>query len=254
MKYKNFVFDFYGTLADVLTDDDSEQTNEKLAVFLTSHGAAYTTEEYKASFHACHARQMKEREGSIYAPTGETIRFPEMDVLLIYEELIAAKGVAGARELAVETARYYRSVSTVKLKRYPGVMEFFGKLRANGRGIYLLSNAQREFTVHDLELLGLYECFDGILLSSDYGCRKPDPIFFGELTRQFGVLPEDSLMIGNDRRSDIYGAQLFGMDSVLLVTGKELAAPVEGVFSTYTVESGTYQEFEELLPELLGRV
>lgn len=252
MKYKNFVFDFYGTLADVFTDDDSEQANEKMAAFFTARGAAYTPKEYKTRFDALRIKQGREREGGIYAPTGEEIRFPEMDVLLIYEELFAQKGVCPAREAAVEAARYYRRISTVRLGLYPGVKEFFGRLRKEKRGIYLLSNAQREFTVYDLGLLGLSECFDGILLSSDYGCRKPDPIFFGELTRQFGVLPGDSVMIGNDRSSDIYGANLFGMDSVLLVTGKELAAPMEGVFSTYTVESGTYRELEGLLPELLS--
>lgn len=252
MKYKNFVFDFYGTLADVYTDDDSARTNERMAAFFTSRGAEYTAEEYKACLHACLARQERERAGSVYAPTGEVIRFPETDVLLMYGELFAAKGIAAKRADVEEAARYYRRISTVRLSRYPGVTEFFGKLRAAGRGIYLLSNAQREYTVHDLERLELYGCFDGILLSSDYGCRKPDPIFFGELTRQFGVLPEDSLMIGNDRGSDIYGANLFGMDSLLLVTGKELAAPIKGVSATYTVAGGTYRELEELLPELLA--
>lgn len=251
MKYKNFVFDFYGTLADVYTDDDSAQMDERMAAFFTSRGAAYTPEEYAARFYVCQEKQKREREGGVYEKTGEVIRFPEWDALSIYGELFAEKGVCATKEMLVETAQYYRKNATVRLGRYPGVLEFFRRLREEGRGIYLLSNAQREYTVYDLKILGLYDCFDGILLSSDYGCRKPDPIFFGELTRQFGVLPENSLMIGNDRRSDIYGANLFGMDSVLLVTGKELAAPVEGVFSTYTVEGGTYRELEGLLPVLL---
>ncbi len=251
MKYKNFVFDFYGTLADVYTDDDSVRMDERMAAFFTARGAAYTPEEYRTCFRARLKKQEKERVGGVYAKTGEVVRFPEVDVLQVYGELFAAKGVPATNEMLVETAQYYRKNSTVRLGLYPGVPEFFGKLREEGRGIYLLSNAQREYTVYDLKLLGLYDCFDGILLSSDYGCRKPDPIFFGELTRQFGVLPEDSLMIGNDRSSDIYGANLFGMDSVLLVTGKELAAPMEGVFGTYTVESGTYRELAGLLPVLL---
>ncbi len=252
MKYKNFVFDLYGTLADVYTDDDAVRTDEKMAEFFSSHGAKYTAEEYRTCMHDFRAIQEKKREGSVYKPTGEVIRYPETDVLLVYEELFAAKGVAATRADVLRAARYYRGISTVTLRRYPGVTELFGQLRAAGRSIYLLSNAQREYTVYDLEKLGLYSCFDGILLSSDYGCRKPDPIFFGELTRQFGVLPEESLMIGNDRRSDIYGANLFGMDSVLLVTGEELAAPIEGVFATYTVAGGTYRELAELLPELLA--
>lgn len=251
MKYKNFVFDFYGTLVDVFTEDASRQTDEKMAAFFAERGAAYTPEEFKENFRKKREKQERERENSVYALTGETIRFPETDVRLIYQELFAAKGVLGHEDYALQAARYYRGISTVRLALYPDVTEFFDRLRQAGRGIYLLSNAQREYTVHDLTVMGLLTQFDGILLSSDYGCRKPDPIFFGELTRQFGILPQEALMIGNDRSSDIYGANLFGMDSVLFVSGKELAAPIDGVESTYTVESGTYREFMELLPELL---
>ncbi len=252
MKYKNFVFDLYGTLVDVFTEEDSEQTNEKMAAFFTERGATYTPEQFKDSFRRCSKWQKKKRENSIYAPTGEVIRFPEMDVEQIYEELFEVKDVCLRRNYACEAARYYREISTVRLSLYPGVHDVFDQLRKAGRGIYLLSNAQREYTVRDLELVGLIALFDGILLSSDYGCRKPDPIFFGELTRQFNVQPEESLMIGNDRSSDIYGANLFGMDSCLFVSSKELAAPIEGVESTYTIESGTYQEFLKLLPTLLS--
>ena len=252
MKYKNFVFDFYGTLVDVFTDDDSEQTNEKMAAFFTERGAMYTPEEYKENFHRCLKRQQKERENCIYAPTGEAVRFPEVDVLSIYEELFAVKNISLQKNYALQSARYYREISTVRLALYPGVQEFFDQLRREERGIYLLSNAQREYTLRDLEKVGLLMLFDGVLLSSDYGCRKPDPIFFGELTRQFGVLPQESLMIGNDRSSDIYGANLFGMDSVLFVSSQELAAPLDGVESTYMIKSGTYREFLELLPELLS--
>lgn len=246
------MFDLYGTLVDVFTEEDSEQTNEKMAAFFTERGAAYTPEQFKDSFHRCSKWQEKKRENSIYAPTGEVIRFPEMNVEQIYEELFEVKDVCLRRNYACEAARYYREISTVRLSLYPGVHDVFDRLRKAGRRIYLLSNAQREYTVRDLELVGIIPLFDGILLSSDYGCRKPDPIFFGELTRQFNVRPEESLMIGNDRSSDIYGANLFGMDSCLFVSSKELAAPMEGVESTYTIESGTYQEFLKLLPTLLS--
>lgn len=89
-----------------------------------------------------------------------------------------AKGVLGAAEYAVLAARYYRKISIVKFRLYPGVMELFHCLKEAGRGIYLLSNAQREYTLYDLELVEIKTMFDGILLSSDYSCRKPDPIFF----------------------------------------------------------------------------
>ena len=252
MKYKNFVFDLYGTLIDVFTDDDSPKTDEAMAAFFAEHGAPYSPEEFGESFRELRRRQSECRMGSVYVPTGDRICYPETDVVKIYEELFKAKGVLGAAEYAVLAARYYRKISIVKFRLYPGVMELFHCLKEAGRDIYLLSNAQREYTLYDLELVEIKTMFDGILLSSDYSCRKPDPIFFRELTRQFGVRPEESLMIGNDRSSDIYGAELFGMDSVLFVSDKRLAEPMDGVKSTYTLESGTYREFMGILPGLLS--
>ncbi len=45
MKYKNFVFDLYGTLIDVFTDDDSPKTDEAMAAFFAEHGAPRRPED-----------------------------------------------------------------------------------------------------------------------------------------------------------------------------------------------------------------
>ncbi len=42
------------------------------------------------------------------------------------------------------------------------------------------------------------------------------------------------------------------MESVLFVSDKRLAEPMDGVKSTYTLESGTYREFMGILPGLLS--
>ena len=53
--------------------------------------------------------------------------------------------------------------------------------------------------------LGLWELFDGILISSDEGCCKPDPAFFRILFDRYGLNPAHCLMIGNERTSDLAG-------------------------------------------------
>ena len=67
------------------------------------------------------------------------------------------------------------------LRLYPHVLEALAALRAKGFRLWLLSNAQRVFTAYELRYLGLGEQFDGIYLSSDYNCRKPDRKFFAAL-------------------------------------------------------------------------
>lgn len=85
MKYKNFVFDLYGTLIDVFTDDDSPKTDEAMAAFFAEHGAPYSPEEFGESFRELRRRQSECRMGSVYVPTGERICYPETDVVKMKE-------------------------------------------------------------------------------------------------------------------------------------------------------------------------
>ncbi|MDE5931039.1 MAG: HAD family hydrolase, partial [Lachnospiraceae bacterium] len=99
------------------------------------------------------------------------------------------------------------------IRLYAGAKELLCQLREMGRGVYLLSNAQRVFTEQELRYLQIADCFDGILISSDHGVKKPDERFFRILLEQYRIEPEKALMIGNDLNSDIAGAKQVGMDT-----------------------------------------
>ena len=49
---------------------------------------------------------------------------------------------------------------------------------------------------------------------------KPSPDFFRMALHSLGVLPGESLMVGDDISSDIGGAQIMGIGGVLVMTGK----------------------------------
>ena len=76
--------------------------------------------------------------------------------------------------------------------------------------MFLLSNAQRLFTLPELEQLGLLPCFDDIFLSSDRGCKKPGPAFFHVPLARYALAPSDCLMVGNDPVCDVSGAAAAG--------------------------------------------
>ena len=44
MKYENYIFDLYGTLVDIHTDEEKTELWEKLAQFYGYYGAVYTAE------------------------------------------------------------------------------------------------------------------------------------------------------------------------------------------------------------------
>ena len=104
------------------------------------------------------------------------------------------------------------------IRLYPGVHDALSCLRRKGCRLWLLTNAQRVFTWNELCMLGLDSVFDGIYISSDYGCRKPDPFFFRALLDEQNLDPTRCLMIGNDRNTDIAGAQGVGLATLYLHT------------------------------------
>ena len=210
MGYRDLVFDLYGTLVDIHTEEDA-LVWEKTALYFGFYGARYSKEELQAAFRA----ELQARE----AKAGQSYEcFPDIPFEQIMAALFRAKGVGDAEALGINAAQLFRICSIEYVKLYPGVLEALAELRKAGYRLWLLSNAQRVFTAFELRHLGLGEQLDGIFISSDYGCRKPDARFYEALLREKGLKVEDCLMIGNDRHTDIAGAKGLGMATLYMHT------------------------------------
>ena len=47
MEYQNYIFDLYGTLVDIHTDENKASLWKKIAVYFSAQGAGYTAKELK---------------------------------------------------------------------------------------------------------------------------------------------------------------------------------------------------------------
>ncbi len=211
MRYTDLIFDLYGTLVDIHTEEDA-LVWEKTALYFGYYGAAYTGESLRAAFEA----EMSRRE----AKAGQSYEvFPDIPFDAVMADLFRAKGVTeNADVLGLNAAQVFRISSTEYIRLYDGVIEALAALRAKGYRLWLLSNAQRAFTAYELRLLGLGKQLDGIYLSSDYQCRKPDVRFFRALLDEHNLDPHTCLMIGNDRETDIAGAMAAGLSTLYVHT------------------------------------
>jgi putative hydrolase of the HAD superfamily len=211
MKYTDLIFDLYGTLVDTHTDEGLD-TWERTAIYYGFYGAHYTGQELKDAFES----QMKAR----HAEAGESYEvFPDVPCEVTFAQLFRDKGIEqDADKLGFHAAQVFRMISMEYIRLYENVMEALATFRQNGYRLWLLSNAQRVFTAYELRHLGLEEPFDGIYISSDHGCRKPDLRFFQTLLKEQDLDPEKCLMIGNDRRTDIAGAKAAGLDTLYMHT------------------------------------
>lgn len=212
MNYTDLVFDLYGTLMDIHTEEN-DAVWEKTALFFGFYGAHYTGAELHKAFRLA----MTQRE----AQAGQSYEcFPDIPFEEVMADLFRAKGIEeNADTLGVNAAQLFRISSIEYIRLYPHVLEALACLRKKGYRLWLLSNAQAIFTAYELRHLGLGEQFDGVYLSSDFRCRKPDLRFFRALTEDHGLDPETCLMIGNDRNTDIAGAKNAGMATLYMHTG-----------------------------------
>ena len=210
MAYTDLIFDLYGTLVDIHTEEN-DLVWEKTALYFGFYGAHYTTEELRSAFQS----ELRARE----AKAGQSYEcFPDIPFEQIMAALFRTKGIENADALGINAAQLFRISSIEYVKLYPGALDALAQLRQKGYRLWLLSNAQRIFTEYELRHLGLGEQLDGIYISSDYRCRKPDTRFYRALVEEQGLQIENCLMIGNDRHTDIAGAKSMGMATLYMHT------------------------------------
>ena len=209
--YTDLIFDLYGTLVDIHTEETREVW-AKTALYFGYYGAQYTAEELQKAFEVkLHSRKAK--AGQSYEC------FPDIPFHAIMAELFRDKGIIENTDcLGIQAAQLFRISSTEYIRLYPHVLESLAKLRKKGFRLWLLSNAQEVFTKYELRHLGLWDAFDGIYISSSFGYRKPDTRFFQALLEEQNLNAANCLMIGNDRETDIAGAKATGLATFYMHT------------------------------------
>ena len=195
---KIFVFDLYGTLVDIRTDESRQKFKNKYQKYLKKFGA---DNRFFENFYA------------VLAPFKDT---DEPDIVQVIMQAISLSGGKISAEEGKTAALKFRRLSTRKLKLYKGVKGLLKELKEGGAKIYLLSNAQSAFTVYELKKLGIYGCFDGIELSSDFGKKKPSADFFAHLVEKYSLDVKQTVFTGNDIGCDIVPSKNAGMYAVYI--------------------------------------
>ena len=235
-QYHNYIFDLYGTLADIRTDETGPLLWKRTALWFSEHGAAWTGRALKAAY----------RDFCAQEQASSSVPYYEIELRHVFGRLYREKGIEASPEQIEETASFFRIASLKKLRLYSWVMPVFAGLRARGGRLYLLSNAQACFTRPELRFLGLEDAFDDTLLSSEAGVRKPSEDIMRQLLERNGLAVSESILIGNDRGSDIALAEAVGMDSFYLETetsNRLLSEPA----ATFEVLDGDGRRMIEIL-------
>lgn len=205
--YKNFIFDLYGTLVDIHTDEQDEKLWGKLAAFYSFNNALYREAEIKEKYD----EYVKYEKDKI-----KDTEFKDFPLERVFEKMYTYKSIKPSDELIKNTAHLFRIMSMEYVRLYEGAEELLIKLKKNNKKIYLLSNAQRIFTIYEMRALGIEKYFDDIFISSDNFVCKPDNKFYMNLIKKHNLDLKETIMVGNDLISDIKGAQECGIDTLYI--------------------------------------
>jgi putative hydrolase of the HAD superfamily len=211
MIVRGLIFDINGTLTDIHTNEWHDDVYRVLSNLLSYQGISLGPNAVKDSYFQI----MKEQR----AACGE--RYPEFDAVGIFREIIARHSTDFTRRLPPEKreqlprllAETHRAASRYRLQLYPGVEDTLKHLRPKYH-LAIISDGQTAYAVPELNAVGLFGYFDPVIVSGDFGYRKPDKRLFERALTAMKMEPSEVLFVGNDMYNDILGARTLGMKTV----------------------------------------
>jgi putative hydrolase of the HAD superfamily len=192
------LFDFSGTLFRI------ESSDSWLRAVLAEHGIALPVPEVAVTARALEAA------GAL--PGGASPERLPKELAAVWEirdrsaELHRAAYTGLARQVplpepALYDALYERHMAPAAWAPYADAVEVLGALRERGISVGVVSNIGWDlrpvFRAH-----GLDPYVDAYALSYEHGIQKPDPRLFEVACDALGVVPQDVLMVGDDRHAD----------------------------------------------------
>lgn len=199
------LFDLYGTLIDIKTDEYDPAVYDVLSRYLGYHSVSISPEEMKKAYFQDIERYLHESSEA----------HPEVDVYKIFFNIMNKYGKRrSAKGIVIDVATLFRSLTIRQFRAFDGVYDVLLSLKARTK-LALLSDAQWVFAEPEISMLGLDQFFDVQILSSRYGFKKPDPRLFWSAAEQLGVAPEECLYVGDNPCKDLSGAKRVGMKFIL---------------------------------------
>jgi putative hydrolase of the HAD superfamily len=211
MIIKGIIFDINGTLTDIRTNEWDDDVYRVISNLLSYQGILLSPSVVKFFYF----QVIKEQRAACID------RYPEFDAIGIFREIIKQHSTDFTRalptqkleQLPILLAEACRATSRFQLQLYPGVEETIRQLHQKYH-LAIISDGQTAYAVPELNAVGLSGYFDPIIISGEFGYRKPDERLFSAALSSMKMKPSEVLFVGNDMYRDVYGAKRFGIKTV----------------------------------------
>ena len=201
---KGMIFDCYGTLIDINTDEDDYYTYDAVSKWLKYKGVHIDPDPLRSEYNSKIKDKME----------ASSERYPEVRVEEIFAEICNENSIweNDTMSLGIETSMVFRSASLRRLRPFQESLEILERYKDTP--MCLVSNGQRVFSEKELRFLGLYEFFDHLIFSSDVRYKKPDQRIFRIALERMELKPEEVLSFGDTLENDIIVPQEMGMKAM----------------------------------------
>ncbi len=211
MSIKGIIFDINGTLSDIHTNEWHDDIYRVLSNLLSYQGISLDADAVKSLYFEFMKKQR----------TANADRHQEFDAVAIFRDIIAQHATDFTRALPKEKlqqlplilAETHRAASRFHLHLYPGVADTIRQLQQKYH-LAIISDAQSAYALAELHAVGLSGYFDPIIISGDYGYRKPELRLFIAALSAMKMDSTEVVFVGNDMYRDVYGAQRLKMKTV----------------------------------------
>ena len=226
-KYRHLLFDLDHTLWDF--DRNSKASLHELYFRLNLSEYFTGFENFMHKYHKINATLW-----NLYGKGKVTKPFVK------YERFIRCLRDAGCKNdhLGKFLAEEYVRISPCKTYLVDGVMEVLEVL-AGKYDMFIITNGFIEVQYNKIKNSGLSPYFKKVFISEEIGYQKPEAGFFEYIFKYDSLIPEKSLVIGDNLHTDIAGAKDFGIDTVFFNPDFEK----DFIGATYEINR---------MPELLG--
>jgi HAD superfamily hydrolase (TIGR01549 family) len=134
----------------------------------------------------------------------------------VFSSLFPDENEVEARRVSREVRKRWPELeSEIPLALYPDAEPTLIRLRADGYSLGVISNAPAD-TGRVVEILGISNYFDTVVISGAVGYSKPHPEIFRIALRNLEVNPGEALHVGDVYEADVIGARNAGVEGVLI--------------------------------------
>ncbi len=202
---RSVIFDCYSTLVDIQTNEWKEELFHYLSLYLQYYGVKINPDDLRQSLESEKERYVK----------SSTESYPEIDLENVFGNTLKKAGRQDTF-LAESCTRLFRALSLEHLQLYNDSLPVLRKLKKRGYILAIVTDAQKSFTPEECRILKIDHFFDHIVLSTQYGFKKPDPRLFMIACSLLRITPSEAVYIGDNPEKDIAGAKQVGMQTILL--------------------------------------